>query len=168
MGAEEWAAMAAREEESAEQERERALAAARASAQLVVEGQEEGEPQHDKMGRYELVEGKIVNGRGVWQRKEGKEGQKELYLFYASSQEWFIGDKATMEAGEAAGYVASAVAASALTPNQAAAGEWQAADGGKFKKAPKVRMRAVEAAERKSKSEVRIRRRTCGSVCVSG
>ena len=103
MEAEEWAAMAAREEESAKQERERALAAARASAQLVVEGQEEGEPQHGMMGRYELMEGKIVNGRGVWQRKEGKEGQKELYLFYAIDERWYICDsKKTMEAGKAA------------------------------------------------------------------
>ena len=120
---------------------------ARASAQLVVEGQEEGEVQHGMMGRYELMEGKVVNGRGVWQRKKGKEGQKEMYLYYASTQEWFIGTKATMEAGEATGYVRSAATASALTPDQAAAGKWQAVDRGKFTKAPKVRVRAVEAAE---------------------
>ena len=111
MEAEEWAAMAAREEESAKQERERALAAARASAQLVVEGQEEGELQHAMMGRYELMEGKIVNGRGVWQRKEGKEGQKDLYLYYASDQMWYIYNKEAMEAGKAAGWVRSAAAA---------------------------------------------------------
>jgi hypothetical protein len=145
--AEEWAAMAPREEESAKQERERALAAARASAQLVVEGQEEGERQHSKMGRYELMEGKIVNGRGVWQRKEGKEGQKEQYLFYGSDQRWFISHKEEMEAGKSSGWV-SVAGATAWSPDKAAAGEWEVSDGtGTWPKAPKVGARAVEAEE---------------------
>ena len=66
VGTEQWVAMAAREEEEARQERERAMAAAKAAAYLVVEGQEKGDPQRDKMGRYELMEGKVVSGRGVW------------------------------------------------------------------------------------------------------
>ena len=64
------------------QDRLQAAAAAKAKRAewnpfWVVEGQEEGEHQHAMMGRYELMEGKVVNGRGVWKRKEGKEGQKD-------------------------------------------------------------------------------------------
>jgi hypothetical protein len=33
---------------------------------VVLEGQEEGEVRHEFMGVYERVEGKEVNGRGVW------------------------------------------------------------------------------------------------------
>jgi hypothetical protein len=35
---------------------------------VVLEGQEEGELQHEMMGVYERVAGKEVNGRGVWQQ----------------------------------------------------------------------------------------------------
>ena len=53
--------------------------------QLVVEGQEEGELHHDKMGYYELMEGKLMNGRGVWQRRKEAGGVGEdWYLFYAT------------------------------------------------------------------------------------
>ena len=72
--------------------------------------QEVGEAQHDKMGRYGLVEGKLVNGRGVWQRKKaGQESEEDVdeYLYFASSKEWFIGDKEDMEAGKPRGKVHS-------------------------------------------------------------
>ena len=83
---------AAATEEQAEEAEALALAAG-AAAQLVVEGQAEGEPGHGLMGRYELVEGKVVNGRGVWEQQrltDGDEGRG--FLYYNGSRSWLIGD----------------------------------------------------------------------------
>ena len=90
------------------------------------------------MGRYELVEGKLVNDRAVWKRVG-----KEAYLFHGATGSWFVYDKAAMEAGKASGWVCSAVAADALVPTEAAAGEWQTGDGKGWSKAPKLQVRAV-------------------------
>jgi hypothetical protein len=56
---------------------------------IVLQGQEAGEPQHCMMGAYELMEGKLVSGKGVWQRKGSG---LEAYLNYAgSSGDWWVG-----------------------------------------------------------------------------
>ena len=110
---------AAATEEQAEEAEALALAAG-AAAQLVVEGQAEGEPGHGLMGRYELVEGKVVNGRGVWERK-GKRGwfkrSTSAYLYWRSSEggDWNIGSESEMEDGEV-GDIKWADGGLALTP----------------------------------------------------
>ena len=134
---------AAATEEQAEEAEALALAAG-AAAQLVVEGQAEGEPGHGLMGRYELVEGKVVGGRAVWEQRKG--GGEEAYLFYASSAEkWYIGGKKSMEAGKAAGWVASAEGTEGpLTPMEATAGKWRASGAGgkgKWAEVPGLRVR---------------------------
>jgi hypothetical protein len=54
------------------------------------------------MGVYELMEGKVVNGRGVWQMAGGQ----EYFMYYGSRpgnffgsiKKWYISDRADMEA----------------------------------------------------------------------
>jgi hypothetical protein len=86
------------------------------------------------MGVYELMEGKEVNGRGVWQMAGGV----EYFIYYSSSKEWYIGGRASMEAGEAAGVMS--VDSSALTPDQVTE-TWWVHDGTAWVDAPKVRAR---------------------------
>ena len=63
-------------------------------------------------------------------------------------EEWVSGGKASREAGKASGWVHSAAAATAWSPDKAPAGEWEVGDGnGGWQKAPKVGARAVEAEE---------------------
>jgi hypothetical protein len=45
------------------------LSKAREARALVLEGLEEGAPQYACTGRYVLMEGKVVNGRGVWRQE---------------------------------------------------------------------------------------------------
>jgi hypothetical protein len=53
------------------------LEAANGSRTLVVEGAaQDGGEQYACMGRYRLVEGKVLNGRGVWRQEEGEGGQQ--------------------------------------------------------------------------------------------
>ena len=84
------------------------------------------------MGMYELMEGKEVNGRGVWQAAGGQ----ELFMYYASTKEWWIGGRASMEAGKASGWMN--VASAALTPDQVTE-TWKVTPG--WVDAPKVRAR---------------------------
>jgi hypothetical protein len=92
------------------------------------------------MGRYVLVEDKIINGRGVWRQegegdvwvgeaeekdREGGGGKKlERFLYHAmhkgedwQSVAWWIGKRETMDEGDAWGWVQ--VMGTALTPAQA-------------------------------------------------
>jgi hypothetical protein len=41
------------------------------------------------MGVYELMEGKEVNGRGVWQMAGGQ----KIFMYYGSNSEWMIGNR---------------------------------------------------------------------------
>ena len=86
------------------------------------------------MGMYELMEGKEVNGRGVWQMAGGQ----EVFMYYASTKEWWIGGRENMEAGKAAGWMG--VASTALTPDLIAE-TWKLYDGTSWVDAPKVRAR---------------------------
>jgi hypothetical protein len=63
---------------------------------VVLEGQEEGELRHEFMGVYERVEGKEVNGRGVWQALGGV----DCFLYYWSSRKWMVSYRKHMEAGD--------------------------------------------------------------------
>jgi hypothetical protein len=90
------------------------------------------------MGMYELMEGKEVNGRGVW---ECKGWVHSTFMYYGSTKKWFISDREYMEAGKNAGFVS--VASSALTPDQVTE-TWQVGDDTTrpgWVDAPKVRAR---------------------------
>jgi hypothetical protein len=103
-------------------------------ADILLEGQQQGDHMHDLMGVYELMEGKEVNGRGVWQMAGGQ----EYFMYYGSSKQLFIGNRECMEAGKAVGVMN--VASAALTPDQVTE-TWQVGDGKAFVDAPKVRAR---------------------------
>ena len=98
------------------------------------------------MGVYELVEGKEVNGRGVWQMAGGQ----EYFMYYSSDKEWYISHREAMEAGENAGWMG--VASTALTPDQVTE-TWKVGDGTAFVDAPKVRARMCSAEEKRAAAE---------------
>jgi hypothetical protein len=61
---------------------------------------------------------------------------KEAFMYYGSSNGWYIYDREHMEAGKAEGWVI--VASTALTPVKITEG-WQVSDGKAWVDAPKVR-----------------------------
>ena len=132
--------------ERLEQERQQAMAAARQCTAILLEGQQQGDHQHDLMGVYELMDKKF-NGRGVWQMAGGQ----ECFMYYGSTKKWFISDREDMEAGKASGWMR--VASTALTPDQITE-TWQVyAGGGKWVDAPKVRARMCSAEEKRAAAE---------------
>jgi hypothetical protein len=68
---------------------------------------------------------------------------QECFMYYTSSKEWWIGDRAGMEAGEAAGWIH--VKSTALTPNQIIE-TWQVYVG-TWLDAPEVRVRVLQGKE---------------------
>jgi hypothetical protein len=77
---------------------------------IKVEGQEEGDPMHEEMmGTYELVEGKVMNGRGVWKGKG-----PWPFMWYAEKN-WGIGPEDSMKEGRTSSLMR--VASAALTPD---------------------------------------------------
>jgi hypothetical protein len=119
-------------EQRAEQEQAQALEQAQQSRQLVFEGL--ANDQCHLMGVYQLMEGKVVNGRAVWQ-KQG--GSTEKFLYCANSK-WFISNRENMEKGAYTGLMFLATAA--LTPDQARPSEvCQVSDGRKFVEAAEAR-----------------------------
>jgi len=92
-----------------------AMAAARQCKDIVLEGQQQGDHNAGLMGVYELMEGKEVNGRGVWQMAGGE----EYFMYYSDNKEWWVGGREDMGTGDTSYtsgwmYVDSA----ALTPDQ--------------------------------------------------
>lgn len=86
------------------------------------------------MGVYELPEGNQVNARGV--RKRTGQG---WFMYYASSDKWYIGSREGIEAGKTYGWLC--VASTALTPDKITE-MWQVPDGtGTWPDALKVRAR---------------------------
>jgi hypothetical protein len=132
--------------EKLEQERQQAMAAARGVRDIRIEGQQQGDPQHDSMGMFELVEGKEVNGRGVWQMAGGE----EHFMYYASNKKWGIGGRAMMEAGK--NVVLIYVASTALTPAQATE-TWQVWDGTAWPDALKVTAHVYTLEEKRAAVE---------------
>jgi hypothetical protein len=96
----------------------------------VLEGQEEGEVSYEDMGVFERVEGKEMNGRGVWQVLGGM-GCFLCYC-YSTNKRWMVSDREGMEAGDGDGPmgVASCMLAdsTAATPDQIT-GQWTVGDG---------------------------------------
>jgi hypothetical protein len=104
------------------------------------------------MGAYALVEGKEVNGRGVWQLAGGK----EVFIHYASTKQWWISNRADMEAGKARGYIR--VASPALAPDQVTE-TWKVTDGtgtGTWLDAPKVRAMLCPMAAARQARDIRV------------
>jgi uncharacterized protein YuzB (UPF0349 family) len=125
------------------EEQAQAMVQAQEARSIMVEGQEEGDYQYGCMGMYELVEGKVVSGRGVWQHQ----GDNDLFLYFCSSMAWYISSKESMEAGKAAGFVH--VTSSALTPDQATT-QWRVANDSAFQDAPKLRVRVMSAEQQQA------------------
>jgi hypothetical protein len=117
------------------QQEEQAMVQAQLSRQLVVEGLV-NDRKH-VMGAYELMEGKVVNRRAVWQ-KQG--GEWERFLYYSRTNSWVVGKRKRMEAGSTKCMMT--LATTALTPDQARPSDvWRvsaAAPG--FVAAPEVRV----------------------------
>jgi hypothetical protein len=112
------------------------------------------------MSVYELMEGKEVNGRGVWQMAGGQ----ECFMYYAKRDTpddkrwhwWINGKRASMEAGKASGQMKVAdagvmfAALTALTPDQVTE-TWQITP--EWVDAPKVRARMCSAEEKRAAAE---------------
>jgi hypothetical protein len=87
------------------------------------------------MGVYKLMEGKVVNGRAVWQEQGGT---RELFLYRSNSSKWYLGKREHMEKGENKAFMILNTAA--LTPDQARPSEvCQMYDGRKFVEAAEAR-----------------------------
>jgi hypothetical protein len=112
---------------------------------IVIAGQAAGKLRHEMMGIYAPMEGKIMNGRGVWKR----EGMgMEAYMFYVANEgEWHVDSKEAMEAGEATGDLS--VVSDAMTPD-AATEEWTAWGGEEWHAAPKITTRICTEHERQA------------------
>jgi hypothetical protein len=140
--------------ERLQQERQQAMLAAMGARDIRVEGQEQGDLEDWLMGVYELVDGKEVNGRGVWQMAGGE----ELFMYYSNDKQWFIGDREEMEAGEDGGLIR--VASTALTPYQVTE-TWKAYDPYNdediytnfYVDAPKVKVRMYSVEEKRATVE---------------
>jgi serine/threonine protein kinase len=105
---------------------------------FVLEGQKPGDHQHDKMGVYELVDGRVMNSRPVWQKRN----ELDVLLLYSNNGKWAICDGKK----DFRGWIKIASAAS--TPDQVR-GNWQVTDGkGGWLDAPELRVRPCTAAER--------------------
>jgi hypothetical protein len=116
------------------QQEEQAMVQAQQSSQLVVEGLV-NDRKHI-MGAYELMEGKVVNGRAVWQKQSG---QWERFLYYASNNSWAVGKRERMEAGSER--CTMALVTTALTPDQARPSDvWRVGGAAGFVDAPEVRV----------------------------
>jgi hypothetical protein len=120
-------------EQRVEQKQAQALEQAQQSRHLVFEGL--ANDLNELMGVYKRMEGKVVNGRAVWQ-KQG--GDKERFLYNASTGSWFVSSRGNMEEGKATGIML--LTSAALTPDQARPSEMcQVSDGRQFVEAAEAR-----------------------------
>jgi hypothetical protein len=94
--------------ETVEEAEERALypqamAQAGQASSIMLEGQEEGGPQHDKMGVYTLMEGKEANRRGGGGRRL-EEGRSCSYTTPAPSSGAYATRRIWREGGHRTGW----------------------------------------------------------------
>jgi hypothetical protein len=126
------------------------LAQAQQAHTLVLEGL--AHDPYSLMGVYTLVEGKVVSGRAVWQKRAGRTGPWCMYYHpYGGLGEgggWMVSDEAHMESGGIFCYMELITAA--LTPLTAAptpltqdrvgssegGGGWRVHDGADWVAAP--------------------------------
>jgi hypothetical protein len=111
-------------EQRVEQEQAQALEQAQQSRQLVFEGLVND--RNHLMGVYQLMGGKVVNGRAVW-KKQG--GTQELFLYRSHNSKWCVSEREHMEKGENSGFVILYTAS--LTPDQARPSEMCKVDDGR-------------------------------------
>ena len=106
-------------------ESDEVLKATMAVSWLLVEGNDDDEQQRRLMGRFELVPGRWVCGRGVWQGTKQGQGQGRRYLYYSRGAEWVLGDREEdMETGAKKGLAKVGGGSKALTPCHAATSGW--------------------------------------------
>jgi hypothetical protein len=127
-------------EQRAEQEQAQALVQAQQSRQLVFEGL--ANDQYHLMGVYQLIDGKVVNGRAVWQKQGGTQELflycAQLFLYCAHNSSWYLSNREPMEKGKNTGFMFLATAA--LTPDRAhSSAMCQVSDGRKFVEAAEAR-----------------------------
>jgi hypothetical protein len=109
---------------------------------VVLEGQEGGELYRHDMGVYERVEGKEMNGRGVWQVLGGMD---YFLYYYSSKKQWMVSDRANMEAGNQSCFMFTT--STAATPDQITE-QWTVDDGTRWQAAPKLRVRVCSSVEK--------------------
>jgi hypothetical protein len=118
-------------EQRAEQEQAQALEQSQQSRQLVFEGL--ANDRNHLMGVYQLMEGKVVNGRAVWQKQGGTKcaqyRNEEWFLYNAGNSKWLVSNMEDMEKGKAAGLMF--LTSAALTPDQARPSEMCKVDDGR-------------------------------------
>jgi hypothetical protein len=126
--------------ERVEQEQEQALEEAQQRRRLVLEGLTND--RWGAMGMCALMEGKVVNGRAVWQQqRQDSGGDKEIFVYYVAGK-WLVSERRDdMEVGAARGIIF--LSSTALTPDQHGAAEvWRIPDGtGTFVENAEVRIR---------------------------
>jgi hypothetical protein len=124
--------------ERMEHEQQQALVQANQSRRLVVE-----RLLHNRahwVGVYELMEGKVVNRRAVWQKQAMGTATTERFLYYSAASEWMFSSRREMEGGGTGALMT--VQSAALTPDQARPSElWNAHDGTKYVVNPKMQVR---------------------------
>jgi hypothetical protein len=109
---------------------------------VVLEGQEKGQLRHEDMGVYERVEGKEMNGRGVWQALGGMDS---FLYYYSTTKRWMGSDRKGMEAGNGKGFMFAK--STAATPDQITE-QWGVSDGTGLQDAPKLRVRVCSSVEK--------------------
>jgi hypothetical protein len=92
------------------------------------------------MGVYERVEGKEVNGRGLWQAVGGI---AHFLHFYSST--WLVSSRENMEAGN--GQAGIGARSTATTLDQIT-GQWKVHDGKAAVNAPNLRVRVCSSVEK--------------------
>jgi hypothetical protein len=99
-------------------------------------GLQPSERHYKCMGVYKLAVGMVVSGRGVWKQV----GEGDRWLFYVSSEKWFVSDEEDMVQEKGRGWIH--VSSTAITPDRATE-MWQAGSGGAggWIDAPKLRVR---------------------------
>jgi hypothetical protein len=129
---------------------------------VVLEGQKQGKSQCTKMGVYERMEGKTMNGRGVWQLL----GMQHFLYYSNNNQGWFVGYREGMEAGADKGGIC--VESAAATPEEITEG-WKVVHNTTrgWILAPKLKVRVCssvekhEAVERMEQQQVQAEQGKC-------
>jgi hypothetical protein len=126
-------------EQCVEQEQALAFEQARQSRRLVAEGLVNDQAHLMGVYVYELMEGKVVSRRAVWQKQGG--GGEERFLYYVSSTNaWYFTSRKSMETGRSSGFMH--LVSAALTPDQARpSAVWRVDDGTQWEANPEVRVR---------------------------
>eukprot|EP00747_Dinoflagellata_sp_TGD_P184766 gnl/TRDRNA2_/TRDRNA2_40706_c0_seq1.p1 gnl/TRDRNA2_/TRDRNA2_40706_c0~~gnl/TRDRNA2_/TRDRNA2_40706_c0_seq1.p1 ORF type:complete len:566 (+),score=104.32 gnl/TRDRNA2_/TRDRNA2_40706_c0_seq1:34-1731(+) len=137
---------------------------------VLIEGNQPCEPQADCMGVYELQD-RVVNGRPVYQQQS----EADLYLYYASTDKWYISDGEDMRSGRARGWCQ--VVSQAARPDQISE-EWTVWDSTtrSWESAPRVKCRQMNEAIRRElaakqqvqEAEARRQAQQVGDIVVEG